>query len=86
MGLEKDRQILELYEMKHRHDSKTYRHFPWEKNLLKKTTTPYIWQNNNMYDFLLKIEKISVLILEQMNVARNFFNFTVDKYYNDHWG
>ena len=86
MGLEKDRQITELYELKHRHDSRRYRHYPWEDNLLKKTTSPYMWQNDIMNGYFLKIEKIAVLILEQMNFARNFFNFTVNKDYNDHWG
>ena len=86
MGLQKDRQITELYELNHRHDSKSYRHFPWEDNLLKKTTTPYIWNNENMNGFLLKIEKMAVLMVEQMNYARNFFNYTVDKDYDDHWG
>lgn len=86
MALDKDKEIKELYELKHRYDSKSYRHFPWEDNLLKKTTSPYMWQNENMKQYLLKIEKISVLILEKMNYARNFFNYTVDKYYNDHWG
>lgn len=86
MGLEKDRQLSELYDLKHKHDSKSNRHFPWEDNLLKKTTTNYIWKNDTMYNFLLKIEKMNVLLIEQMNFARNFFNFTVDKFYNDHWG
>ena len=48
MGLEKDIQLTELYDMKHRKDSKTNRHYPWEDNLLKRSTTPYIWKNTNM--------------------------------------
>ncbi len=86
MGLEKDLEITELYDLKHRYDSKTNRHYPWEESILKKTTTTYIWKNNNMNQYLTKIEIIMVLIVEQMNFARNFFNFTVHKYYNDHWG
>jgi len=86
MNLMKETQLNELYELKHRHDTKTNRHFPYEDNLLKKTTSPYIWQNNTMNSFLLKLEKMVVLMLQQMNFARNFFNFTVDKHYNDHWG
>ena len=86
MGLERDIQIGELYDLNHRYDSKTNRHFPWENSLLQNATTSYIWLNPNMNEYLLKIQKISVFILEQMNFARNFFNFTVHKYYNDHWG
>jgi hypothetical protein len=86
MGLDKDIQLSELYDLKHRHDSKSNRHYPWEDDLLKKSTTPYIWKNPNMNSFVSRIEKMSVLMLEQVNFARNFFNYTVPKYYNDHWG
>lgn len=86
MGLEKDIEISETYDLKHRFDSKTNRHYPWENDLLKKTTTAYIWKNTNMHEYLTKIQSILVLMVEQMNYARNFFNFTVHKYYNDHWG
>ncbi len=86
MGLEKDIQLTELYDLKHRKDSKSNRHYPWEDNLLKRSTTPYIWKNPNMNSFLSRMEKIYVLMLEQMNYSRNFFNHTVHKYYNDHWG
>ena len=86
MGLEKDIQIAELYDINHRWDSKTNRHYSWENNLLQITTSSYIWLNPNMNEYLTKIQKILVLMLEQMNFARNFFNFTVHKYYNDHWG
>ncbi len=86
MGLQKDLEISELYDLKNRYNSNTNRHFPWEDSLLKKTTTTYIWKNTNMNEYLSKIEKMLVLMVEQMNYARNFLNFTVHKYYNDHWG
>ncbi len=86
MGLEKDIQINELYELKHRYDSKTNRHYPWENDILKRSTTPYIWKNKNMNTYLSKLERICVSMLENMNFARNFFNYTVHKHYNDHWG
>jgi len=86
MALEKDIQIDELYDLKTRFDSKTNRHYPWENNLLKISTTPYIWKNVNMNQYLTQIQEIMVFILEKVNYSRNFFNFTVNKYYNDHWG
>lgn len=86
MGLEKDIQLSELYDIKHRKDSKSNRHYAWEDNLLKRSTTPYIWKNSNMNSFLTRLEKIYVLMLEQMNYSRNYFNHTVHKHYNDHWG
>lgn len=86
MGLQKDKELQELYYLKHRKDNLLHRHYPWEDNLLKNTTSTYIWKNPTMNTFLTKIEKTLVLMVEKMNVARNFFNYTVDKYYNDHWG
>ncbi len=84
--LDKDKEIQELYFLKHSKDNLKHRHFPWEDNLLQKTTSNYIWKNPNMNTFLTLLNKPVTLMVEQMNVARNFFNYTVDKYYNDHWG
>lgn len=86
MGLEKDLEITELYDIKNRFNSKTNRHYPWEDSILKKSTTSYIWKNENMNEYLTKVEKIMVFMVEKMNYSRNYFNFTVNKYYNDHWG
>lgn len=85
MNLDKEIQLNELYELKHRYDSKSNRHYAWENDLLKKSTSAYIWKNPNMNQYLSRIEKITVLMLQQMNYARNFFNYTVPKYYNEHW-
>lgn len=85
-NLEKSLEIDELYELKHRHDSKTNRHYEWEDNILKRTTTPYIWKNENMNEYLTLLEKMMGQMFEKTAYVRNFFNFTVNKYYNDHWG
>jgi hypothetical protein len=86
MGLEKDIQISELYDLKSRFNSYTNRHYPWEENLLQKTTSPYMWKNSTMNEFLNKIQKMVILMVEQVNYSRNYFNPTVHKYYNDYWG
>ncbi len=86
MGLERDLEIGEIYDLKHRFDSKTNRHYPWEESLLKITTASYVWKNPTMNEFLTKLEKMMVLMLEKTNLTRNYFNFTVHKYYSDHWG
>ena len=86
MGLERDIQIGEIYDIKHRFDSKNNRHYDYENTLLKKTTPSYLWKNDNNNMFLSKIQKITVLMVEQVNLARNYFNPTVHKYYDDYWG
>jgi hypothetical protein len=86
MSLEKQRQIQELYFIKHRHDKKFHTGYNWQDNLLKNTTTPYIWKNPVMNQFLMLIQKALVLMVQKMAIARNFFNYTVPKYYEEHWG
>lgn len=86
MILEKDLYIDELYEMSHIYDSKSNRHYSYEDKLLKKTTSPYIWSNETMNDYLTLIEDPIVLDVLIIDYARNFFNYTVDKYYNDYFG
>jgi hypothetical protein len=86
MSLEKDRHIKELYFLQHKHDNFIHKGYNWEENLLKKTTSPHIWKNPTMRAYLTKMEKMMVLMVEKMSVARNYYNYTVDKYYKNHWG
>jgi hypothetical protein len=83
--LDKEVQIPELYQLRHRHDNFKHRHFPWEKWILKKSTVPMLWKNPNMNGYMTRIEKIMVLFISQVAVVRNFWNISVNKYYNDHW-
>jgi hypothetical protein len=86
MSLDKDTQIQELYFLKHKHDKKLHTGFNWQDNILKNTTTPYLWKNRVMYTYLSQIEKMVSVMVQKMTVARNFFNYTVPKYYDEHWG
>lgn len=84
--LEENSQIPELYYLKTRWDSNTYRHYPWENNILKKTTSVRPWMNPNLQGFLVLLEKNVALMVESNNIIRNFFNVAVSRYYNNHWG
>ena len=86
MPLEKDTQLDELHYLRHKHDEFRHRHFPWENHLLKKTTSAFLWKNPVMNKFLTRIEKVLVLMVEVVAIPRNYFNYTVHKYNNDHWG
>lgn len=83
--LEQKSQIPELYYLKNKWNNNPNRHYPWEDNILKKTLSPNIFNNKNMRDYLLQLEEMVGLMLESVNIVRNFFNISVDKYYNDHW-
>lgn len=72
------KELPEIYYMKHRHDSKEVR--TNENNLLQKTLSPYLFNNNTMNYFLKLLQTLVYLLFDQVNLVRNFKNPTVDKY------
>lgn len=84
MSLYKDSQVNELYVLKHMNDKNSYGSFDIESNILKKTLSNFLFTNNIMNTFLLKMQGLYALYFDQMNVLRNFKNWTVNKYYNNH--
>lgn len=83
--LEQESQIPELYYLKTRFNNSPNRHYPWEKNMLIRTTSPRMWMNPNFRGFLERLQLNVVLMVESCNIVRNFFIRSVPKYYNDHW-
>ena len=72
------KQLPELYYMKHRHD--TDEDFvDYEKNILNKSLSPYIYENNMMNGFLTRLQPLVALLFDQMNIVKNFRNYMVDK-------
>ena len=72
------KQLPELYYMKHRHD--TDEDFvDYEKNILNKSLSPYMYENNIMNGFLTRLQPLVTLLFDQMNIVRNFKNYMVDK-------
>jgi len=82
--IEKQRHIPELFYLKTKWNNNPNRHFPWEDNMLKKTLSNNMFNNPNMSEYLLQLEQMISLLVESVNVIRNFFNISVNKYYNDH--
>ena len=78
--LYEDKQLPELHYMKHRHDNDTD-FVDYEKNILNKSLSPYIFNNNMMNSFLQRLQKIVSIFFDQHNVIKNFKNFMVDKYH-----
>jgi len=83
--LDKDSQISELYFLKTKWNFNPNRHFPWEDNMFKKTVSPMLFNNPNLQSFLLKLQRNVALMVESVNIVRNYFNIAVSKYYNDQW-
>lgn len=83
--LYKEKQLSELYFLKHRHDSESPE-FDYENNVLDKSLSPYLYQNDTMNGFLKRLQRLVSILFDQMNIARNYKNYMVDKYHYKHRG
>ena len=83
MSLRKDKEIKELYDLKHQHDNYP-KGFNYFDNILKKSLSPFIYNNANVEGFLLKLEPLVATFFDKMNIIKNWKNWHVDKYKNDH--
>lgn len=77
-----DKELPELFEMKHRHDDQKY--VDWGTNLLNKSLSPYLYKNDMMNQFLTRLQKLVAILFDQQNFMKNFKNYMVDKYFYKH--
>jgi hypothetical protein len=77
--LYKKKQLDELYFMKHIHDSDG-NNYEYENNIVKRSISSYMFNNDNMNHFLLLIQPSLSLLFDNMNIIKNFKNYLVDKY------
>lgn len=77
--------IQELHYIKHRHDSND-QFVDYEKKILNSSISPYLYENNLMNTFLNKIQPLTAILFDQMNIIKNFKNYIVDKYEYRHNG
>lgn len=78
------KQLPELHYLKHRHDDETY--IDYENNVLDKSLSPYMYENNIMSNYLKKLQQMTSILFDHMNVVKNLKNYMVDKYYYKHKG
>jgi hypothetical protein len=78
-----EQQIPELYYMKHRHDSDED-FIDYEKMILDKSISPYLYNNDRMNTFLKSLQRLVSIFFDNVNIIKNFKNYTVDKYYYKH--
>jgi len=76
--LYRDKELPELFYMKHRHDDQTS--IDYENHLFDKNLSPYIYQNDMMNSFLKKTQPLMYFLFDQVNVMKNMKNYIVDKY------
>lgn len=76
--LYRDKELPELFYMKHRHDDQTS--IDYENQLFDKNLSPYLYQNDMMYLFLNRTQRLMYFLFDQANVLKNMKNYIVDKY------
>jgi hypothetical protein len=81
--IERESQIKELYDLKHRKDN-IHSGFDYENQLMNRMMPEYARRNNMVNEFASKIQKLFVWGIETQLTIRNFYNYTVSKYYNKH--
>ena len=59
--------------MKHRNDS-GQDYVDYENNLLNKTLSPYIFNNDLMNSFLQQLQVLVAILFDEHNVIKNFKN------------
>lgn len=77
--------LPEINYMKHRHDDNN-EYVDYEKMILDKSLSPYMYENDVMNGFLKRLQTLTSIIFDQMNIMKNFKNYMVDKYYYKHNG
>ncbi len=78
-----EQQLPELFQLKHRHDSDND-FIDYEKIILDKSLTPYLFNNERMMTFLDKLRRPIAILFDNFNIVKNFKNYMVDKYYYKH--
>jgi hypothetical protein len=81
--LYKDRQLPELYDLKHFHDDDED-FINYEEVILDKSLSPRIYSNDIMAGYLDRVKKMVALMFDQVNIIKNYKNYIVDKDYFKH--
>lgn len=77
------KELPEVFYMKHRHDDDTD-FMDYENKLLDKMLSPYMYENDMMRGYLKKLQVLLASMFDQVNIAKNWRNIMVDKYYYKH--
>lgn len=74
----KDKQLPELLYMKSRHDDDND-FVDYEKTILSKNLSPYMYGNDMMNGFLIRLQPLVASLFDRMNIIKNMKNYMVDK-------
>ena len=79
-----EKDIPELNVFFHRNDDLNKNYVDYEKVILNKSISSFIYNNPMMSSFLSQLNGLVSLFFDQFNVIKNFKNITVDKYFYKH--
>ena len=82
--LEREKHVRELDFIKHRNDKLKHEGFDYEKNLYSRIFSSAMFGNPTMQTFLTYLQKQTSCMLESTLVVRNFWNYSVDRYWKNH--
>ena len=83
-SLENDVHINELYILSHRHDNELHNAVTYKTTLLEKSVPRNIYNNDKTKGFLDLFQPMIIHMITSNVITRNFFNWTVNKFYDRH--
>jgi len=82
---EENNEIPEMYMLRHKHDTVLPEQgYNYTDNLLNKTLSPVIYNNDNNVLFLDKLNNMMVSMIDTVLPVRNIFFYSHNKYFNRH--
>jgi len=82
--IEKQSQIPELYDLKHKHDTDLHSGYDYENNLFYNLFSNVMFGNERFTTFINLLQKNTVWMIDSTLPIRNFYNYTVGRFYNKH--
>ena len=82
--IEKNLYTKENWDLRHINDVTPDAGFDYENEMTRKMFSDVMFRNPNLSNFITRLQGQMVWMLEATLVVRNFFNHTVNKYWNGH--
>lgn len=82
--LEKGLHIPELYDLNHFKDKQLNAGYNYQDNVLSRSLSRQLYKNDKTNGFLVHLQNMMVCMIQSNLISRNWFNFTVSKYYDKH--
>jgi hypothetical protein len=82
--IETSKHINELYNLKHINDKELYSKSNYENEILRRSLSNVLYRNDLNANFLNLLQQKMVWMIDSTLIIRNYWNYTVDKFYNRH--